>query len=265
MSKRIGIYQITSPSGKAYIGQSWDIDRRWYFYSLAHCSAQRHLYNSIKKYGFTAHVCKVLELFSATVEQSFLDAREQFFMDLRRSQGVTLLNLRGGGSTGKLSDETKERIRAANTGFKPTDETRKKLSEWQTGLKRPHISESNKRRPLPQSIVHLNQIQKGSLHPRFGKRHSLESLSKMSKSQTGHRRATFAVREVMSQKARGECNAAAILTEAEVLEIRAKYKPYIYPRKRLATEYGVSLATIAGIVDGRLWAHLRNHEWSNAA
>lgn len=75
-----------------------------------------------------------------------MDEREQFFMDARTSQGIKLLNLRGGGSTGKLSEETKEKIRIANTGFTPSDLTRKKLSEWQIGRSRPHISESNRRR-----------------------------------------------------------------------------------------------------------------------
>lgn len=265
MSKLIGIYQITSPSNKVYIGQSWDVDRRRYVYSLGHCAAQRHLYNSLQKYGFESHQFEVLERFSDTVEQEVLDSREQFYIDLRTSEGCTLLNLRGGGATGRLSEETKQKLRLANLGKKASQETRRKLSQWQIGRKRPHITESNKRRPLPQSIIRLNQTQKGASHPRFGKKHSAESLAKMSKSQSGHNRATPAVRDVMSRKARGERNAAAILTEAQVLEIRAKYKPYVYQRSQLAAEYGVSRATIAGIVEGRLWSYLRDHEWSEAA
>ena len=210
MSKLIGIYQLTSPSGKVYIGQSWDIKRRWYLYSLGHCVAQRHLHNSIKKYSFESHKHQVLETFPNTVEQSTLDAREQFYMDLRKSEGVTLLNLRGGGSTGKLSDETKDKIRKANTGFNPTPETRRKLSEWQQGRRRPHIAESNKRRAAEGTLFLQNRVApRGKDHPR--------------------------------------------------------YKPYKYERKRLAVEYGVSVATVAGIVDGRLWKHLlrRNNEWEN--
>lgn len=219
-----------------------------------------------QKYGFDAHLFNVVERFADSVEQVFLDQREQFYIDLRKSQGYILLNLRGGGSTGKLSDETKRKLRLANLGKKHSEQTRRKLSQWQLGLSRPHISASNRRRAEAGTLWLQNRIApSGSDHPRFGKRHSAESLAKMSKSQSGHRRATPEVREVMSQKARGERNAAAILTEAQVLEIRAKYKPYVYQQKQLAQEYGVSRATIAGIVDGRLWVHLRIGESQQCA
>lgn len=266
MPKVIGIYQITSPSSKVYIGQSWDIDRRWYMYSLGHCQAQRHLHNSIKKYGFNAHRCDVLERFNDSVSQSTLDEREQFFMDLRTVEGVQLLNLRGGGSTGKLSVETKHKLRLANLGKKHSTETRQKLSEWQRGLKRPHIAESNHRRALRGELFNNYVRPRGQNHPRFGVKHTPEALAKMSARHKGHVH-TSEHKAKISQKVKGEQNAAAILSEAQVLEIRAKYQPYVYERKRLAAEYGVSMNTIAAIVDGRLWKHLlqRNHEWSNAA
>jgi len=256
MPKLIGIYQITSPSGKVYIGQSWDIKRRWYLYSLGHCVAQRHLHNSLQKYGFKAHKCEVLERFHEPPFQSSLDEREQFYMDLRRSEGRQLLNLRGGGSTGRLSAETKERIRIANTGLKPTEETRRKLSQWQIGRKCPHVVESNKRRAAAGTLFLQNRVApKGKDHPRFGKKHSAEALAKMS---AAHKGAIISAehKAKVSQKVRGEGNASAILTEIQVREIRAKYKPYKYEQKTLALEYGVSRATISGIVDGRLWKHL---------
>lgn len=268
MPKLIGIYQIVSPSNKVYVGQSWDIEHRKYIYSLGHCSAQRHLFNSLKKYGFNAHRFEVLESLSETVTQQALDEREQFYMDLRLSEGIKLLNLRGGGSTGKLSMETRLRLRLANLGKKASAETRQKQSRWQMGLKRPHIIESNKRRAESGALYFQTRIApSGSDHPRFGKRHSAESLAKMSRSQRGHSRATPDVRAIMSQKTRGEANAAAILTEAQVREIRSKYQPYVYQQKQLAEEYGVSRAAISGIVDGRLWKHLlrRNHEWEAVA
>lgn len=257
MPKVIGIYQITSPTGKVYIGQSWDIDRRWYMYSLGHCSAQRHLYNSLQKYGFDAHRREVLEAFSDDVEQRTLDAREQFYMDARIGEGVRLLNLRGGGSTGKLSDETKQKLRQVNLGKRASDATREKQSQWQIGRARPHISESNKRRAAAGTMFLQNRISPtGKDHPRFGVRHTPQSLAKMSAAHRGHQRATPESRAMISQKIRGEGNAAAILTEAQVREIRAKYKPYEYQQSTLAQEYGVSRATISGIVDGRLWRHI---------
>lgn len=47
----IGIYKITSPSGKIYIGQSVNIERRFLDYKKSLKKSQIKLYNSIKKYG----------------------------------------------------------------------------------------------------------------------------------------------------------------------------------------------------------------------
>lgn len=256
MSKLIGIYQITSPSNKIYIGQSWDIQRRWYLYSLGHCVAQRHLHNSIKKYGFEMHRREVLEVFPGTVEQLVLDAREQFFMDLRSGEGFTLLNLRGGGSTGKLSEETKEKIRIANTGFNPTQETRRKLSQWQFGRKRPHISESNRRRAAAGTMYLQTRIApRGKDHPRFGLKHTPEALAKMSTSHKGQI-VTDEHKARISARVRGELNPSCRLTETEVIAIRCKYDPLRYMAKDLALEYGISKHTIRRILCGRIWKYL---------
>jgi hypothetical protein len=59
MEKIIGIYKITSPSNKIYIGQSNNILYRWkYCYKKLNCKSQRHLYNSLMKYGFDNHVIR---------------------------------------------------------------------------------------------------------------------------------------------------------------------------------------------------------------
>jgi len=68
MEKIIGIYKITSPSGRIYIGQSVNILARKNRYSSQYCESQPKIFRSIKKYGWDAHifeiihVCKVDEL-----------------------------------------------------------------------------------------------------------------------------------------------------------------------------------------------------------
>lgn len=47
----VGIYKITSPSKKVYIGQSTNIKYRFYRYSILDCKQQKKLYNSIKEYA----------------------------------------------------------------------------------------------------------------------------------------------------------------------------------------------------------------------
>ncbi len=56
----IGIYRITSPTYKIYIGQSWNIKNRKREYSKENCFEQIALYNSIKKYGFINHKFDIL-------------------------------------------------------------------------------------------------------------------------------------------------------------------------------------------------------------
>ena len=43
------------------------------------------------------------------------------------------------------------------------------------------------------------------------------------------------------------------LSIEKILEIRKKYNPYVYGKKRLAIEYGVSVTVIYKILKGQLW------------
>jgi len=56
-----GIYKITSPSNKIYIGQSMDIEKRFRQYKNNHFTKQVRLNHSINKYGFDNHVLEIIE------------------------------------------------------------------------------------------------------------------------------------------------------------------------------------------------------------
>ena len=51
----IGIYKITNPKGRVYIGQSLNINRRFATYKIEACKGQTRLYASFKKYGVEKH------------------------------------------------------------------------------------------------------------------------------------------------------------------------------------------------------------------
>ena len=55
---------------------------------------------------------------------------------------------------------------------------------------------------------------------------------------------------------KGELNGFSKLTEKDVLEIRAKFKPRIYTRQMLADEYGVKEGTIKDVLQRRSWKHI---------
>lgn len=59
------------------------------------------------------------------------------------------------------------------------------------------------------------------------------------------------------RSARGERAGLAILTDAQVVEIRTRYTPHdpIHGRKPLAEEFGVSQVTIADLLRGKTWTH----------
>jgi len=57
----IGIYKITNPEGKIYIGQSKDIEKRWKQYYCISNRSQRKLYDSFITYGVKNHNFEVIE------------------------------------------------------------------------------------------------------------------------------------------------------------------------------------------------------------
>jgi group I intron endonuclease len=108
----IGIYKITSPSGKVYIGQSVNLDKRKgeYRRMASTIKSQLKLYNSLVKYGFSEHIFEVVE----ECEVELLNARERHWQDFYNVVGEGGLNCRlqgAGDRSGKLSKETIERMR----------------------------------------------------------------------------------------------------------------------------------------------------------
>ena len=63
----IGIYKITSPSGKIYVGQSWNIEKRFFRYKSLACKAQCKLYASFKKYGVKNHIFEYVEILDSNI------------------------------------------------------------------------------------------------------------------------------------------------------------------------------------------------------
>ena len=56
-----GIYKITNPKGKVYIGKSNNILSRYYKYSNLRCEGQQQIYRSLKKYGPEKHIFDIIE------------------------------------------------------------------------------------------------------------------------------------------------------------------------------------------------------------
>jgi len=110
-----GIYKITSPSGKIYIGQSTNIKKREEDYQKLKCGKQPKLYNSLIKHGWEQHIFEIIE--ECSLEQ--LNEREIYWGMYYNVLGEDGLNLRLGNSKGKVSEEVKKKIGLANSIPKP--------------------------------------------------------------------------------------------------------------------------------------------------
>lgn len=130
--KIIGIYKITSPTNKIYIGQSTNISQRFNSYRNYKCKGQSKLYNSLKKYGHEKHKFEITMQCSKEELNQFEIYYIELFQTFNSKYG---LNLQAGGYNGSPSEETRNKIREINLGHKHSEETKEKLRISSTGRK----------------------------------------------------------------------------------------------------------------------------------
>lgn len=179
----IGIYKITSPSGKIYIGQSIDIKNRFIKYKCLDCKKQIRLYRSLVKYGIDNHLFEIV-LECSTDE---LNDKERYYQDLYHCIGKDGLNCiltKSNDKNGERSTDTKLKISNTLKGHKHSEETKLKISITNTGKKHTEAS-----------LLKMSESQKGSKHSEDakikiglwhkGKVQSEEARLKMSLSRKG--------------------------------------------------------------------------------
>lgn len=105
--KIIGIYKITNPKGKIYVGQSIDCIDRWeIYYKKLNCKNQRKLYLSLKKYGWENHKFEIIE----ECDLELLNKQERYWQEYYNVIGKNGLNCRlteTNDKSGKDSNETR--------------------------------------------------------------------------------------------------------------------------------------------------------------
>lgn len=106
----IGIYKITSPSGRVYIGQSVECEIRWKQY-LSTGKNQTKLYRSFQKHGKDAHTFEVIE--ECAINQ--LNNRERYWQDYYNvlEEGLNCRLQHSDDKSGKMSKESLDK--RANT------------------------------------------------------------------------------------------------------------------------------------------------------
>ena len=115
----VGIYKITNPEGKIYIGLSKNIKRRWLDYkNSTSMSNNSFLKESLKKYGYSNHIFEIKE--ECTLEE--LRSREKFWINYYQSNKTGLNGNKGGCGPGSQTIESKDKIsKALKNKPKPLD------------------------------------------------------------------------------------------------------------------------------------------------
>jgi len=179
-----GIYAITSPNGKQYVGSAKSLRHRWSTHRILLRRGVHHspyLQNAFNKYGEDNMVFSVL-LFCDPIN---LIMYEQIAMDTMQP-AYNILRHAGSPLGTKHSDETKAKISAANKGRMPSEECRlaslaanlgRKLSEHHKEL----LSKATKGRPL--SPEHAKNIGLS----RVGKKRKPETVEKIRLALTGRK------------------------------------------------------------------------------
>jgi group I intron endonuclease len=160
----VGIYKITSPSGRVYIGQSWDIKHRWFAYRGSMSKGQPKLHRSFLKYGARNHEYAIIHQLPPDISQCVLDSYEKFYIESYKEAGIALLNLKEGGMGGKHCKETKDKISASQKGIRVANSGSFKKGE-----------------PLPRSESHCKKISKSLT----GKTQNIETRLKLRNANLG--------------------------------------------------------------------------------
>lgn len=179
MKQTCGIYKITSPSGKVYIGQSRHILKRFKTHLRNSKYRGSYLYNSIAKYGFHNHIFDIIHELPEDVALDVLHDYEILYIDLYKSCAIELLNSSVGGRGREgviVSQATREKLSRAHKGRRHTEETKLKIGQTNRGKKR---SEETKKI--------LSRINTGKPCPMAGKKHSAEARLKISQKQIGRK------------------------------------------------------------------------------
>lgn len=154
----IGIYKITSPTNRVYVGQSIDIKLRWKSYERMNCKSQPKLYRSLIKYGFDNHKLCVIKY----CEIDELNYLERYYQDFYNCLNHGL---------NSMLQESKEKTRVISKS------TRLKMSESVKGGKHPMFGLKGELNPIygvPKSSEHKEKLRVANL----GKKYSDEVNAK---------------------------------------------------------------------------------------
>lgn len=215
MTKEIicGIYKITSPSGKVYIGQSENIHKRWRVYKRLNCAQQVKIYNSLNKHGAKNHTFEIVEECIKQELNCYERHWQDFYEVINPEKGLNLKLTECDDKIVVFSDETRLKMSEAmignkrGLGMKHSQELKEEIAERMKGNKhglgtkrteesKKKISEVMKGNKNSLGYTHSNEMKQGISKRMVGNtngagnkgkrgfRHSLDAIERMSASRS---------------------------------------------------------------------------------
>ena len=166
----IGIYKITSPTNRVYIGQSVNIKKRWIHYKSFDCKEQPKIYRSLKKHGPENHLFEIIE--ECSIKQ--LNKRETF----HKQQIINKLGWSKAlfceiydiGTSGPLSQNTKDKISKTSRGISRNKGNKNRLGAKLSQISKDKMSKSSLGKS--KSPKHKLNISKARLGMKFSQEHT---------------------------------------------------------------------------------------------
>jgi len=176
-------------NGKQYVGSGVGLSTRLSnYFHLSKLVDQRHISNSILKYGHDNFSVVILEMTGSkgSVSKSEILSREQYYIDLYKP--IMNINPIAGSSLGfKHTEESKKLIAESKMDKPLSEETRLKLSVLFSGELNPFWGKTHNNETL--EAMKLSKL--GELNPMFGKEKSPEFIEQMYKDKSGSNNPMF--------------------------------------------------------------------------
>lgn len=221
------VYRAYLKDERSYVGQTTrSLRERMHVHRCIAKSINTHFANAIKRYGMEAFKWEILQ---ECPNQKSLDAAERQW--IKHYDSIESgFNLKTGGSYGKHSEETKEKIRKSKLGKKNPMYGKSPL--WK-GEKLPWSEKIPSK--FKNGHIPWNKDLSKEQQPRYGKECSEKQKKKISKAN------------------KGSNNGMSFLTEEVVECMRRDYETGNFLVKEIAQKYGVSRPHASNILNKKAW------------
>lgn len=193
--KNPGIYILTSPSGKSYVGVDSDLPRRPRRHLSGDNKATPLIHAALQKYGADTFTVEIIEY--TGISRESLSAIEQWKISQLNTLAPNGYNFTTGG--GPLTEEHKRKISEAQQGEKNhfyrkthADDFKSKNSKRMKGknnpMKRPEVRQKNRESQLFDEEYRRrhSEANTGAKNPFYGKTHTEATRRKISKARSAY-------------------------------------------------------------------------------